>query len=203
MLAAVESQYAPWKYQVIVVDSGSTDGSLEYVKTLKNINLIEIPNSEFQHGRTRNLAIEQSSGEFVAFLTQDAIPATKYWLYDLVVVLENNVAAAGVYGRHIAHDDANLYTTREMENHFSNLEKLPLFLSKYTDHEKYCDDLSWKLSLSFYSDNNSCLRKSVWMQIPYREVKYGEDQLWARDIIDNGYSKAYSCLLYTSDAADE
>ena len=44
----------------------------------------------------------------------------------------------------------------------------------------------------FYSDNNSCLRKSVWETLPLPDVVYGEDQLWAREILRNGYKKAYA-----------
>ena len=44
----------------------------------------------------------------------------------------------------------------------------------------------------FYSDNNSCLRKSVWETVPLPDVVYGEDQLWAREILRKGYKKAYA-----------
>ena len=44
----------------------------------------------------------------------------------------------------------------------------------------------------FYSDNNSCLRKSIWETLPLPDVVYGEDQLWAREILRKGYKKAYA-----------
>ena len=43
-----------------------------------------------------------------------------------------------------------------------------------------------------YSDNNSCLRKKVWEQLPLPCVPYGKDQLWANIIINNGFKKIYS-----------
>ena len=46
--------------------------------------------------------------------------------------------------------------------------------------------------LHYYSDNNSCLRRSVWEQIPYPDVAFAEDQIWADRIIAAGYSKAYA-----------
>ena len=45
--------------------------------------------------------------------------------------------------------------------------------------------------LAFFSDNNSCLRRSVWEQIPYDDVDYAEDQFWARKILEAGYGKVY------------
>ena len=48
-------------------------------------------------------------------------------------------------------------------------------------------------SLKFvYSDNNSCLRRSVWKKFPLPDVVYGEDQLWASEILRHGYKKAYA-----------
>ena len=53
------------------------------------------------------------------------------------------------------------------------------------------DDEGWRKILHFYSDNNSCLRKSVWRSLPLPCVPYGEDQLWADMVIRNGYEKLY------------
>jgi len=60
-----------------------------------------------------------------------------------------------------------------------------------TGFAKFCD---------FYSDNNSCLRKSIWRDIPYPEVEYGEDQAWAFKIIEKGYGKIYApnAIVYHS-----
>jgi hypothetical protein len=46
--------------------------------------------------------------------------------------------------------------------------------------------------LHYYSDNNSMMRRSVWEKIPYPEVHWSEDQLWAWEIIKQGYQKAYA-----------
>ena len=47
--------------ELLIVDSGSTDGSLEIARR-HGARVIEIPQSEFSHGGTRNLAIEQADG---------------------------------------------------------------------------------------------------------------------------------------------
>jgi hypothetical protein len=53
---------------------------------------------EFGHGRTRNLGAEQTSGELICFLTQDATPVPG-WLaaYQEAFDLDERVGAA--YGR--------------------------------------------------------------------------------------------------------
>ncbi len=54
--------------------------------------------------------------------------------------------------------------------------------------------------LHYYSDNNSCLRKTVWADHPYPQADYGEDQLWADCIIQAGYQKLCvpSAMIYHS-----
>ena len=61
----------------------------------------------------------------MAFLTQDAIPADEHWLDNLVSALESQPAAAGAFGRHIAHDGASPLIRDELECHFSGLDKFP------------------------------------------------------------------------------
>jgi GT2 family glycosyltransferase/glycosyltransferase involved in cell wall biosynthesis len=193
VIAQLEEQEAPWECEVLVVDSGSTDGTVEFVKSRPNIKLHEIPNSEFQHGRTRNLAISLTNGEYIAVLTQDALPVDEYWLYNMVTSLEHYPNAAGVFGKHYAWPDADPYTKRDLANHFEGFEAHPYCVSKHTNSVKWSSkDLGWKQFLHFYSDNNSMLRREVWEKIPYPEVKFGEDQAWALKIIEAGYQKVYS-----------
>lgn len=202
VLEAVERQRAPWPFDILVIDSTSTDGTWEHLLSRgSGVRTTQIEKAAFQHGRTRNLAMEQTTSEFVAFLTQDALPASDFWLYDLVEGLRRHPRAAGAYGRHIPRADASPYTKRDIEAHFAHLAKTPLEVSKYLDVPRWSSgDESWLRTLHFFSDNNACLRRSVWKMVPYPEVDYGEDQLWAFHVIVAGYSKLYvpSAVVYHS-----
>jgi len=192
VIKRLQEQKAPWEYEVLVVDSGSKDDTVEFIKNNPDINLHVIPNSEFQHGRTRNLAISLTKGEYVAVLTQDALPVDEYWLYNMVTALEHYPDAAGVFGKHFAWPDADPYTKRDLVSHFENFENFPYCVSQSTDSTKWKNkDLGWRQFLHFYSDNNSMMRKSVWETLPYPEVPFGEDQAWAWEIIKAGYQKVY------------
>ena len=70
VLGAVRAQ---GEVELLVIDSGSRDGSREVARAA-GAELIEIPPEDFGHGRTRNLGAERASGELIAFLTQDAVP---------------------------------------------------------------------------------------------------------------------------------
>ncbi len=85
--------------ETLVIDSGSRDRSREIARAA-GARLIEIAPEEFAHGRTRNLGAEQTSGELICFLTQDATPCTG-WLeaYREAFALDERVGAA--YGPHL------------------------------------------------------------------------------------------------------
>src|SRR5256885_16600781 len=62
-------QEADFEVEVLVIDSGSTDRTLDAGRKRAAVRLHEIPKSSFRHGRTRNLAGEMARGDFCAFLT--------------------------------------------------------------------------------------------------------------------------------------
>jgi hypothetical protein len=88
-----------------------------------------------------------------------------------------------------------------LENHFAGFMGQNLALNKYSDSRRWLNgDLGWRQYLHFFSDNNSCLRRSAWEKFPYADVKFGEDQLWANAIIEAGLTKVYSpfAIVYHS-----
>jgi O-antigen biosynthesis protein len=52
--------------------------------------------------------------------------------------------------------------------------------------------IEWRMTLHFYSDNNSAMRRSVWEKLPYPEVDWGEDQIWCWEMLKLGMTKAYA-----------
>ena len=178
-------------YEVIVIDSGSTDGSREAVPVHDpRFRLVEIEPATFGHGKTRNLGASLARGRFCAFLTHDARPANAHWLSELVRPLIEDDQVAGVFGRHIAYDEASPFTAWELETHFEGLRKWPKVW--ITDAREYVRNQGIRQVYHFYSDNSSCMRKSVWERHPYPDVDFAEDQLWAKEIVEAGYRKAFA-----------
>jgi glycosyltransferase involved in cell wall biosynthesis len=189
----VRRQRSPWRFEIIVIDSSSIDGTGEYCRDAADIVFEQIVQSEFSHGQTRNRGVELARGDFVAFLTQDALPTDEFWLYNLVSLLEAYPYAAGAFGRHMPWPHHSPFVKRDITEHFKRLDASPVAVSKETDPERWeSGDTSWRQFLHFYSDNNSCLRRSVWQKIPLPKIFYGEDQLWANQVIAAGYQKVYA-----------
>lgn len=182
-------------FEVVVIDSGSRDGSWEHLQEYSqqhaNVRALRIPQAAFGHGKTRNLGVAESRGEFVAFLTQDAVPVDQTWLGEMVGSVRRHPKAAGVFGRHRAWPEHGTLMARGLEDLFaSHGEDETVF--ELDDPDRYENDPAYRQKLHFYSDNNSLLRKSVWEKIPYPDVSFGEDQLWAKATIEAGYQKVYN-----------
>ena len=180
------------EFEVLLIDSSSNDGCLEKLPQDKRIRLHKISKEDFGHGRTRNLGVKLSRSEYVAFITQDAVPANRMWLMNLIAPLQKDPNVAGVFGCHIAHIDHGQLTAHDLDQHFNRW----IFRTHIKPIELDINRQNVKAAVSnherFYSDNNSCLRKSIWEKIPLPDVVYGEDQLWAREILRRGYKKAYA-----------
>lgn len=199
VLESLVTQRTDWAFDILVVDSGSTDNTLAIVDDFlaRGVRLHQIPNSEFQHGRTRNLAISLTSAEFVGLLTQDALPANDRWLANLVKAFDLDEKIAGVFGPHYPYPEATAFVAKNLKQHFEHFDRLP-----HVAHwDVTPDGLTWGSEqhqqwLHYYSDNNSMMRRSVWNKIPYPEVHWSEDQLWAWEIIKQGYCKAFAHDAY-------
>jgi len=192
VLEAVFSQKTAFASEVVVIDSGSKDRTLEILASYP-VRLHRIPNSEFNHGETRNLAARMARGQFVAYLTQDATPANDQWLQHLIDAFEIGPKVAAVYGLHIPRPDCDPPTRRDSMEFFAAMGPAdqPTVRSIAEGEEGRQEYQRNEGIIGFYSDVNSCLRKSVWEKIPYRPLDYAEDQAFGRDILEAGYWKVY------------
>jgi rhamnosyltransferase len=195
ILNAVYSQKTDFDYEVLIIDSGSKDKTLDIIKAFKNrhdsLRLHIIDNDEYGHGKTRNLAAHMAKGDIVAYLSHDATPSHNRWLYEMVKPFEINDKIIGVMGKQIPRNWCIPMLKSEINGVFNGFG--PDFGTTIFYKDDFVKSQSVYDAVSFYSDANSAARRDYLTgELPYQDVNYAEDQLFGRDIINAGYYKMYA-----------
>lgn len=169
--------------EIIVVDSESSDNTVEIVKKFNNGKIISILRNDFNHGETRDLALKESKGDIALFMTQDVLPVDDKCIEELVKPL-NDKSIAQVTARQIARDNA------------SPREKLVRsFNYPIKDNCRNKNNIK-DLGIKAYFSSNSCAayNKDIYLKIGGFEkgLKTNEDMFYAAKAIKEGYSVAYS-----------
>jgi len=163
-------------FEVILVDSGSTDKTLEIAKQFP-VKIIQYQHNDsgFKPGKALNLGIQNSSGKYIVMLSAHCIPENNHWLEELLEEIEPE-EVAGVYGRQKATAETN------------NIDKLDLLL--FFGHDRLVQK---KESFFYFHNANSMIKKSVWEEVPFdEEIRHYEKIPWARKIINKGYTFIYT-----------
>lgn len=192
ILSAVSAQAYDGEVETLVIDSGSTDATLAIIAEFPHVQLHQIPNSEFGHGKTRNLAANLATGEYLVFLTHDAIPADQFWLAELVGPLARFPDVVAVLGKQVPRPDCVPIMKYEIRRAFA--AQGPDFATavSYRGPAFDRDALNFERA-AIYSDVNSATRREFLVgTLPYQDVAYSEDQLFGQAVIASGRAKAYS-----------
>ncbi|MBF0531092.1 MAG: glycosyltransferase family 2 protein, partial [Deltaproteobacteria bacterium] len=167
--------------EIILIDSGSEDLTLEYAARYPRIKVHRILPAEFGHGRTRNLGARLAQGDILIYLVQDATPAAPDFLTRLTAPLSDSRVAA-VYGRQLPQAFAN-----PVEQFFLG-ETYPAIPRKgaYTASSKAT------IRNIFFSNVCSAIRRQVWARVPFDEsLIMSEDQQWAKEVLTTGFLIIY------------
>jgi rhamnosyltransferase len=170
-LPALRAQdYKNW--ELIVIDSGSTDGSVDLIRQAQPQHFIQIKKEEYNPSRVMNHGMELAQTDFGIFLNADATPQGNNWLRPLVAALQDAKVAA-VFGRQIPRPDCQAVFAHDYERCFgANRE------STRWEH--------------FFSMVSSGLRKDIWSRRGFLEkMQYSEDDEYTRWCREQGYGVVY------------
>ena len=112
LIPLVLNQTAPAMLEIIAVDSGSDDDTVEVLRQF-NATIISIDPADFNHGLTRNLAAERAKGDLLLFLNGRTRPIGPNWLGPLLADIDEDPTVAGTCSRVVAHPDADLLVRAE------------------------------------------------------------------------------------------
>lgn len=189
-LAAIAAQRHAEPFEIVAIDSGSTDGTAQRLAADPRVRLTRIAPSEFQHGRTRNLAMRLATGELVMFLTQDAVPAGDGWLAAYVRFMEAHPDVAGAFGRQVPRPGADALEAWEVSRHFDSFRGGPVVFRGFGDRSS-AQSVPERVRPHFFSNVNSCIRREAWQRTAFPEVDFGEDQAWAMEVHRAGVATGY------------
>jgi rhamnosyltransferase len=174
--------------EVLVIDSGSSDGTREYVAALAAdwpaLRLHEIAPGEFHHARTRNLGAAMTSGAFLVYLGGDAIPSDERWLSCLLEPLlrDSSGHITASYGRQAPTDAADLPNRVRMLHNYPGTPSLRDRDSATSPRERYS-----------FSSVSCCIRREALAgEPPFDEsLPVNEDMTLSQRLIDGGFAIAY------------
>ncbi|MGI8651136.1 MAG: glycosyltransferase family 2 protein [Rubrobacter sp.] len=187
LLSAIHAQEGDFDLEVLVVDSGSTDGTVELARRC-GARVHSIPGSEFNHGATRNLGVSLTSGEYVVLVVQDALPVGKGWISAMISNLENDGRVAGVYARQIPRPEADP-VTRALVSGMASATPERREQRAEGDYEKLPPPR--KRRLAAFDNVSSCVRRSVWEEFAFEAARFGEDIRWGKAVVGAGYTVVY------------
>ncbi|MFD2999145.1 glycosyltransferase family 2 protein [Pontibacter toksunensis] len=187
VIPAILSQSLAHKIEIIVVDSGSTDNTLAILTNFP-IKLVQIPSSEFNHGTTRNLGVQNAIGEFVVMTVQDAEPIDNLWLENLLDGFTDNTVAA-VCGQQIVPHDLDKNPVKWFRPVSPPSIKKVLFRDFSEFDELPAEE---KRHVCGLDNVTTMYRRELLLKFPFKHVSFAEDMLWAYEILKAGYSIVYN-----------
>ena len=117
---AIKNQIADDKFEIILVDSGSTDQTQE-IAHREGVYIEHIPQNEFTFGRSLNVGCMAAKGETLVFISAHCIPVGKNWLGELVSPIKSG-SASYTYGKQVGRRGVSKYSEmRVFEKYFSNV----------------------------------------------------------------------------------
>ncbi len=118
------------------------------------------------------------------------MPLDERWLAAMVENLEHDEWVAGVYGRQIPRPDSSALT-RVLVNSLAtaSLERWEKFAGGLEQYRALPPRK--RRRLANFDNVSSCLRRSVWEELPFEKTNFGEDLRWGKRAVEAGYKTVY------------
>lgn len=169
VLDALRRQDYPSGVEVIIVDSGSTDNTLDIAAAHK-CSIVKVKREEFTFGRALNIGYQAAAGEIFVNVSGHSIPVDEQFLKNLIAPYEDPLVM-GTFGRNIPLPEACPSEARDLDMWY------PAEVIDVPER---------------FSNGNSSLRRTAWEKIPFNdEVSGSEDIIWAKQIMQLGFEIVY------------
>ena len=177
-------QEYPGDLRILVMDSGSTDGTIEFLEE-KGIEVERLPSHLFNHGRTRNDLVNLVASELVLFTVQDARPRSSRWVQDMVDALLISGSDAVCGGQCVPQGTETnpMQWFRPIQDSRS--------ITPYPSRDYDMSDDEGRCMMCRWDNVNALYKTCVLKEIPFPQTEFGEDLAWARTALNSGKRIGY------------
>lgn len=160
-------------FEIIIVDSGSTDKTLEIVKKYP-VKVVSILPQEFTYPLAINIGIKNSAAStYLVILSAHSLPINPHWLKNGIDKFSKRSNVFGVYGAVKALPGSTIWD-RLFHTSSYLITLLMMFPHRYS--------IIKKDGMGVLGFTNAIIRKDLWKKYPINELygAGGEDGDWVR-----------------------
>lgn len=183
LLAALAQAQSQVPLEIIAIDSGSTDPTVDLLHAAGAL-VLDLGGRPFGHGSARNRAAAAAGGDVLLLLTQDVEPVGEAWLSALLEALESPVVA-GAFGRQVPRGASLPERFLAETNYGASPRRITA-----------ADTRTFGPGATLFSNAFGVVTRAAWAATPFPDIVMSEDQAWALAVLRAGAE-----LRYTPDAA--
>ena len=183
LIKRLEKQSVPI-HRIIVMNTEESMWNKEWEKLSDAMEVHHLTKEEFDHGGTRARAAELSDSDVMVFMTQDAMPADRELLAELLKALDQEKNIAAAYARQLPNAECSFVEryTRAFNYPDTSLVKTKADLDKYGIKTFFCSNVCAAYKKDIYEKQGGFVRRTI----------FNEDMIYAGGLIQAGYGIAYA-----------
>ena len=183
LIKRLEKQSVPI-HRIIVMNTEESMWNKEWEKLSDVMEIHHLAKSEFDHGGTRAQAAELSDADVMIFMTQDAMPADRELLAELLKALEQDENIAAAYARQLPNAECSFVEryTRAFNYPDRSAVKTKKDMDQYGIKTFFCSNVCAAYKKDIYQKQGGFVRRTI----------FNEDMIYAGGLIQAGYGIAYA-----------
>lgn len=178
LLDSLDSQI-DCRLEVLILDSGSSDGSRELVARYPQARWVSIPPTEFSHSETRNRGVALAQYPLVFLTVQDAVLPDAGWLARLVALFEAERLGALATAEK-PRPDADLYARYTIDTQYQWLAEGTTQI-----HSRWTGSRRQRIRAASIGNVGCLYRRELLLKYPFKG-SFGEDFTLATQLLKNG-----------------
>lgn len=176
-----KQEYRP--NRILVMNTGKESWNCEWEKC-PILEVHHLEQKDFDHGGTRKRAAELSNADIMVFMTQDALPADRKVIGNLVRAVSENSNVGAVYARQLPKSDCRFLEryTRSFNYPEQSSVKSLKDIDKYGIKTYFCSNVCAAYDRKIYQNIGGFVNRAI----------FNEDMIYAGTMVQKGYAVAYA-----------